>query len=430
MRLIQVVVPGEEQDAVEEVLGDRDIEFVRTAEAGSDERLLYQFPLQPEAVDVVLDSFKEAGLDPGTYTVVVQAETAWPEQAAETEHEDRISHEELRSRAVGMSPGKLTYYGMTVLSAVVATAGLLLDSPAIVVGSMVIAPQVGAALTASVGTALNERSLIREGFRDQVAGLLVAVLAAALFGASFRFGGIVAAPIDVTTIQQIGQRISPGLLSMAVGICAGGAGAVGLATALPVSLVGVMIAAALIPAAAAIGIGIAWQFPAVALGAAVLLLINAASINLVAFVALWLLGFRPASWAEKESFLSRVRAVGPTVGTVLLLVVAFSLAGVVTAGQIQVDTTVNDAVSDVVEQQTYEELELVNVRTRFAGVTPVNIDRSIRVTVARPADKPYPSLAGDMGNRIERRLGTEVNLTVTFVDQQQYTNATARTDGG
>ena len=418
MRLIHVVVPPSQRDAIERVLDDRDIEYVRTA-ADDDDRDLFQFPLQPEAVDDVLDAFEDAGLDRETYTVVVRAETAWPEQAADTEFEDRISHEELRSRAVGMSPGVATYYGMTVLSAVVATAGLLLDSPAIVVGSMVIAPQVGAALTSSVGTALNDRSLIRSGFRDQIIGLLLAIVAAAAFGALFRFGQFVPSPLDVTTIQQIGQRISPGLLSMAVGICAGGAGAVGLATALPVSLVGVMIAAALIPAAAAIGIGIAWGFPAVALGAGVLLLVNAASINLVGFAVLWLLGFRPREWESDDTLTARLRSVGPTVTVVVLLLAAFTLASVVTAGQIRVDTAVNDAVSDVLDRPAYQELELVSVQTRFSSVSPVDVDRTVHVAVARPADEPYPGLAAALGSRIERRLETNVSVTVDFEERQR-----------
>jgi uncharacterized hydrophobic protein (TIGR00271 family) len=284
---------------------------------------------------------------------------------------------------------------------------------------MVIAPQVGAALTSSVGTALNDRSLIRSGFRDQIIGLLLAIVAAAAFGALFRFGQFVPSPLDVTTIQQIGQRISPGLLSMAVGICAGGAGAVGLATALPVSLVGVMIAAALIPAAAAIGIGIAWGFPAVALGAGVLLLVNAASINLVGFAVLWMLGFRPREWESDDTLTARLRSVGPTVTVVVLLLAAFTLASVVTAGQIRVDTAVNDAVSDVLDRPAYQELELVSVQTRFSSVSPVDVDRTVHVAVARPADEPYPGLAAALGNRIERRLETNVSITVDFEERQR-----------
>jgi len=81
------------------------------------------------------------------------------------EVDDSIAREEIRTRALNMTPSRLTYYAMTVLSAVVATAGLLLDSPAIVVGSMVIAPQVSAALTGTVGVVLDDREMVRAGSR-------------------------------------------------------------------------------------------------------------------------------------------------------------------------------------------------------------------------------------------------------------------------
>ena len=270
MRLIQVRASAADLEDVRSVLEDRGVRYVLTEEQSADgPAMLVQFPLPPEAVDEVFEALDDIGVDRDGYAVVARAETATPDQSVAAErHDDRISHEELRSRAVGMSPGPVTYYAMTVLSAVVATAGLLLDSPAIVVGSMVIAPQVGSALTASVGTALNDRALVVDGLRDQALGLGVAVAGAAAFGLLVRHGGVVPGQLRVTTVQQIAQRISPGFLSMVVGVCAGGAGAIGLATALPVSLVGVMIAAALIPAAAAVGVGIAWNIPAVALARA------------------------------------------------------------------------------------------------------------------------------------------------------------------
>jgi uncharacterized hydrophobic protein (TIGR00271 family) len=419
MRLIQLLVPTDQRETVEDVLSDRDIEVVRTAAAGDDEELV-EFPIRPEAVDDVLDALEDAGIDRERYTVVVRAETAWPEQGGESDHEDRISHDELRSRAVGMNPGIVTYYGMTALSAVVATAGLLLDSPAIVVGSMVIAPQVGAALTASVGTALDERTLVREGFRDQIIGLLVAVFGAFAFGAGLRYGGFVPPTLDVTTIQQIGQRISPGLLSLAVGLCAGGAGAVGLATALPVSLVGVMVAAALIPAAAAIGIGVAWGVPSVALGAGILLLVNAASINLVAVLVLWALGFRPPAWDDAAGVVAGARAAWPTIAVMAVLLAAFAVTGVVTVQQVQVDKRVNDAVTDTLDAETYRQLELLSIQTRFSSVRVGGVDRTIRVTVARPADEPYPDLPRRLNERLEGVLGADVTVDVVYQDQRTY----------
>lgn len=52
-----------------------------------------------------------------------------------------MSDEEIRAKAIKLNPGQRTYYAMTLLSVLVATVGRLLDAPAIVVGSMVIAPR-------------------------------------------------------------------------------------------------------------------------------------------------------------------------------------------------------------------------------------------------------------------------------------------------
>lgn len=65
------------------------------------------------------------------------------------------------------------------------------------------------------------------------------------------------------------------------------------------TFVGVMIAAALIPAAA-VGIGIVWNVPAITLGAFVLLVVNAASIHLSAVATFWYLGYRPTFWDDLE----------------------------------------------------------------------------------------------------------------------------------
>jgi uncharacterized hydrophobic protein (TIGR00271 family) len=148
----------------------------------------------------------------------------------------------------------MTYYVMTVLSAIVTTSGLLLDSAAIVIGAMVIAPQLGAAITASIGTVLNDRTVVVSGFRSFVGGLLVAVIGAIVFSWFIRTMHFLPPALDVETVAQIDSRTSPGILSVVIGICAGAAGAFGLATAVPLSIVGVMVAAAVIPPAAAVGI--------------------------------------------------------------------------------------------------------------------------------------------------------------------------------
>lgn len=424
MRFVEVRVPTDRLESIRESLDDEGISYLTLAEHDDETATVLQFPVPTQAVDHVFDILADHEIDE-EYVVVTSAETARVPGIEDLEDrfvdgregEESITPEEIRTRAQGMHPDRATYYGMTLLSAVVAAAGLLLDSPAIVVGSMVIAPQVGSALVASVGTALDDRKLIRKGLWGQLGGLLLAILSATAFGVSLRSLAFVAPVLDVTTVQQIGQRISPGLLSLAVAICAGAAGAVGLATALPVSLVGVMIAAALIPAAAAVGIGIAWGLPSVATGALVMLVINAASINLAGVVTLWLFGYRPPDWTDGGRSL---RSHLPTALAVVLFVAIFAAAGAPMVQQIGFEREANKVVENVLEREEYADLELVQVRATYAGPGIVVTGRTVTVVVERPVDQPYPDLATRIGERLRRRTGGRVTVAVMYHERQRY----------
>lgn len=448
MRLLQVLVDTERLDDVLDALREEDIDpvvfavedgrgFDREARGDADargssaERRMIQFPVPTEAVDRVRNAITEIGIEE-EYLVIVNAETASTPHYSTlvdrymegTEEEERISNEEIRAKVRNLNPRPTTYYSMTVLSAFVATAGLLLDSPALVVGSMVIAPQIGAALTASVGTALDERSLFVEGVKSTLAGLAVAVVAAAALGWGLKTAQFVAPSLNVTTVQQIASRTSPGLLTLVVALCAGSAGGFGLATELPVSIVGVAVAAAILPAAAAVGIGIAWAIPTVALGAFVLLAVNVTGIVLSGGATLWYLGYRPREWSEGASVPEKVRAVlaRPTTYVVLGLFVTTAIGpGVLLAQQIAFENQTTTAVQDVIEGPGYEELELSSVGVEFSDLGVSEDKREVTVTVRRPADRAYPSLSAVLRQAIREETDERVTVTVEFVEQQTDT---------
>ncbi|MEM4782084.1 MAG: DUF389 domain-containing protein, partial [Halalkalicoccus sp.] len=397
MRLVRVLVPADRREEWLDALDERGIDYVVTSEASNgDGAVLVEFPLPTPAVEAVMDELREAGLDED-YTVVTSAETVTTANFAELEErfadeDDSIDRAEIRARADDMTPEPRTYYGLTLISAVVATAGLLLDSPAVVVGAMVIAPQVGAALTASTGVVLNDREMIATGFRALVVGLVAAVVGAAAFGWLVRATYVVPATLDVDTVTQISRRISPGMLTVVVGAGAGGAAAFGLATAFPLSIVGVMIAAALIPAAAAVGVGIAWGLPSVAIGAFVLLVMNAVLVALAAVAVLWWLGYRPPDWADRPLREQLSPSVGyPIVLLAALLVVLLAL-GVVVGGEVAFENEVNREVEAVLAEDAYHEVELIEVRTQFADGELTDEDRQVAVVLSRPADEAYPEL--------------------------------------
>ncbi|MFP8957266.1 TIGR00341 family protein [Natrialbaceae archaeon A-CW3] len=429
MRLIEVLVSSDDREAVLSALESDGIDYVVVTEDSTEHAdVLVQFPLPTQAVEEVLDSLEEAGID-DQFVIVSSIETARTPGIEELEErfvsgsetDDSIFSEEIRTRALNMTPSRLTYYAMTVLSAIVATAGLLLDSPAIVVGSMVIAPQMSAALTGTVGMVLNDRGMIVGGISSLVGGLVAAMGGAFVFAWLLRTGGVVPTTLEITAINQVSTRIAPGLLSLIVGICAGAAGAFGLATALPVSLVGVMIAAALIPAAAAVGIGLAWSGLTVAFGAFVLLAINTVSIVLSGLLVFWYLGYRPDDWTRGafRANLSRAR-VANVAPALAILMAALLVTGGVLGQHVLFEHAVNDEAHDVLEEPAHEELELVDVQSTFAGGNLAETN-AVTIVVRRPDGVTYPGLVEAFETAIEERTDRDVTVTVEFVDQTDGT---------
>ncbi len=144
------------------------------------------------------------------------------------------------------------------MSTAIATAGLLLDSAATIIGAMVVAPLMGPALAASVGVVVDDDELATRGVVLQVFGLLASIATAALIGWLLRGTVLLPPGFDVTTVPQVRERITPDLLAVFLALGSGIAGVVSLVRNVGSVLVGVAIAVALVPPAATVGLGIAW----------------------------------------------------------------------------------------------------------------------------------------------------------------------------
>ncbi|EMA58705.1 hypothetical protein C469_12815 [Halorubrum lipolyticum DSM 21995] len=425
MRLVQVMIPAGKRAAVIRALDDEGIDYVVTDEtSGREYTAVAMFPLPTAAVEPVLERLREAGIDESTYTVIVAAETVISRrfEALEDEYEedaerggDRISREELQAKADSLASGLGTYVLMTVISAVIATAGLLLDSPATVVGSMVIAPLIGPAMSAAVGTVVDDEEMFRRGVRMQILGVAVAVAAATLFALALRWLALVPPGLDPLELAEVSERLAPNVLVLVVAIGAGVAGIVSLMTGVSATLVGVMIAVALIPPAAAVGIGIAFQIPRLVLGAGVIVAVNVLSINLSALVVLWYEGYRPQRWFREDdaraAFLKRaaVLAVAIAVLSVFLGGVTYESYAVSTA-EADIRTAVGDELAAL--DSNVELLELDIERT--GTVPPLETER-VSVIVGAPPGSDLTGLADALDGRVEATIGSDVRIEVRIV---------------
>ena len=421
MRLVQVSVPAGKRETVLDALDEEGIDYVVSDEtSGREFTAIVSFPLPTNAVEPVLERLHQVGIDEDAYTVVVEASTVisdrfeqLEDEYAEEIDEDRIAREELTAKARDLAPTLSTFLVMTVISAVIATAGLLLDSPAVVVGSMVIAPLIGPAMATSVGTVVDDTELFQRGVKLQILGLAVAVAAAAAFAVGVRYLHLVPPLADVTTVPEIRERVAPDFLSLAVALGAGIAGVVSLATGVSTALVGVMIAVALIPPAATVGIGLAWGAPLVSVGSAVLLLVNVLSINLAALIVLWYRGYRPRRWFRSEN------AKSATLTRVVVLLVSILLLsaflGGVTLDSFQIANTEAEIQEGAEAIVADTDATLEDVQTIRANTAVFQRVEGVVVTIGVPPDAEPPSIAAEIDAMANRVAGHDVETAVHIV---------------
>jgi len=429
VRLVQITIPAGKRETLLSVLDDEDIDYIVADEtSGREFSAIAYIPLPTNAVEPTLDSLREAGLDDDAFTVILEANSvvsrrfeALEAEYAEEEDEDRIARDELVTAAAELAPSTRTYIIMTVVSAVIATAGLLLNSAAVVVGSMVIAPLVGPAMATSVGTVVNDDEMFLRGVRLQILGLVLAIGAAFVFAFVVRHIHLVPPLEDVTTITEIGERVAPDFLTLVIAIGAGVAGIVSLTTGVSAALVGVMIAVALIPPAATVGIGLAWGQPLVSLTSGVLVLVNVLSINFSALVVLWYKGYRPQHWFWTDDARRDTLKRGAVLAVAIVLLSGF--LGGVTWDSFQRATTEQQIQNDVDDAiaafDSSHSLDRLDVEVTYTSAVPFQEPERIVVRVGIPPGESVTGLASAIRDRVEETTGSAVTVEVRYLASER-----------
>lgn len=173
------------------------------------------------------------------------------------------------------------YLMSIVFSAGLATLGLMLNSVAVIIGAMLVAPLMTPLASFSIGLTSGALPITQRSLLTLVQGVLLALLLAIAMGLLL--------PLDVPTSEML-ARGNPSLLDAGVALFSGCVAAYATARKdIPAALAGVAIAAALMPPVCTIGLGIALADPALAGGASLLFVTNIIFIIMGAsFVFLWL----------------------------------------------------------------------------------------------------------------------------------------------
>ncbi|RME47354.1 MAG: DUF389 domain-containing protein, partial [Caldilineae bacterium] len=180
---------------------------------------------------------------------------------------------------------KIDFFVMIGLAAAIAALGLILNSPAVIIGAMLVAPLMSAIMGLGLGVIQADGRLLQLATSATLRGVLLAVAVGAATGLLL--------PNRLPTAEML-SRTAPSLLDLGVALVSGLAGAYALCRKeMSASLPGVAIAAALVPPLATAGIGAAWLRWEIAGGALLLFLTNLIAIMAASAFIFFLLGFRP-----------------------------------------------------------------------------------------------------------------------------------------
>ena len=159
------------------------------------------------------------------------------------------------------------FFLLVTLSVLMATFGLLENNAAVVIGSMLIAPILFPVLSLSLSVVMSDYKLIGRATSTLVKAFILGVASAFLATVFLGSGSVETA--------EVMQRTQPTLLSIAIAVVAGFAVAYTLVKPkLSATLPGLVVAVALIPPLATIGIGLAVFNWSIVSGATIFLLVN------------------------------------------------------------------------------------------------------------------------------------------------------------
>ena len=334
----------------------------------------------------------------------------------------RINRERFEIVHADISDGSepaLRFYILVVVSTLIASFGLILNSTAVVIGAMLVAPLMTPIFGISLALVRGDTGLFGRAIRAEIFGVIAAVTMSLALGLTLG---------DFEPTNEMLSRTSPTLFDLLVAVLAGFAGAYALVDEkLSPALPGVAIATAIVPPLANCGLCLALGDVAAAVGSFLLFFANFLSILVVASVTFVLSGMARSFGAREKGFTLLKRFQLPIVA--FLLIAAFlghslfqiaqerKMARGIREVLIQETSLIPSTVLDGMNFYLEEEEDLIHVVANVstpAILTPTQVSRIQSVLtqeIGRPVElimhcalSSNVSALGSVKNAIEQNL--------------------------
>lgn len=315
---------------------------------------------------------------------------------------ESVNQEEIWHKIEDDSRWSYGYLFYVVTSAAIAIFGLLQNSPAVIIGAMLVAPLMGPIMGMGFSLATFDFRAMKRASKSVGYGALIAVIFTATI--------VLLSPIKTLT-PELAARTQPNLLDLCVALFSGLAGAYATIRNKGGTIVGVAIATALMPPLATVGYGIATQSMPVAGGAFLLFMTNFMTIAFTATIVARIFGFGHHLSGKQE----RWQAIGIVLSFAIL---ATPLA--LTLTTLARETSMTAEINSIVGQAFKGEATIDELAVNYDG-DPVDVRATVISSTLLNDDQ-----IGQLTRKIEAICGKQARVRLTQLHAENATAALER----
>jgi uncharacterized hydrophobic protein (TIGR00341 family) len=306
LRLIKIL-PPEGFEHIDDIVNKDDIidSWIEKTDPGRD---IVTILADVELTEKILEEIEEKFAGREDYRIILMPVSATiPKQPVEEKEDDslgekkaesdegkrvkRISRDELYEDIKEIVDVSWVYLVLIALSCIVAANGLIRNSPAMVIGAMVIAPILGPNVGLALATTLGDLHLLKRSLKSILYGFSLGMILSIIMGLLIPFN---------PDVYEIMSRTEVSFADIALGLAAGVAGCLSFTRGISAAVIGVMVAVALLPPMVATGLLLGSGYYELAWGAALLTITYIICVNLAGVLTFVLQGIKPKSFTERR----------------------------------------------------------------------------------------------------------------------------------
>ena len=264
---VRIVAPGDRAERVLDLLGALPavcnvVHFPNAARRPTGDLILCDVPRREASV--VLDDLRELQIHHEGSISLTYVDTEISDAADEAEKAvadmpfgDEVVWENVETRTSEETQLSINFVEFMMIATLIAAVGILLDSPILIIGAMVVGPDFGPVAATCVAVVERRIDLARRSLTALGVAFLAAVVMAILWSLVFKWTGLASegphAPHPLTRFIS-----DPDFFSFFIAWLAGTAGVLSLTSTKSGALIGVLISVTTVPALGDVAVSIAY----------------------------------------------------------------------------------------------------------------------------------------------------------------------------